>query len=151
MTERRNLSIDQHHCVVGNATKLIGVVGDPHDRDAIGGNLETKVFNGSTSFVVERSGWFVSQQDRRIGEQRTSDTHALSFSPAEISGPPLQQMSAEANVLKNMLGSILTDARLGNPEVCEHITIEDGRPLEDHPDLTSQARRLPITQRASVE
>lgn len=137
--------------MVGETAKLIGIVGDPNNRDTTSSNLEAKVLNSPASFVVQRRGGFVGQQDRWVGKKCTCDTHPLRLTSAEISGPPLQQVSTETNVFEDVPRPVLGDAWFSHTEVGEDIAIKHWRSLKHHSDLTPQGSRLPITKRAPIE
>jgi len=146
VAERQESSVGEEQHVIGEATELIGVVRDPHDRHAAVGDLTTQILDGPAGFAVERSGGFVGEQHLRPRQERAGDRHALGLTNAQSVGWPVEQFDGQRDVFEHVAGSFLGHIGVGDLEVVEHGPAEHRRLLEHHADVASQRGRIPVTK-----
>src|SRR5260370_12156942 len=64
----------------------VSLVSDQHDRPTLVVELAEKFHDFETRFGVEVPGWFIGQQNRRVGHQRAGDADALLLPARELVG-----------------------------------------------------------------
>ena len=115
VSERGDPAVDEDHGMIGEATELCGVVGDPHERHTGVGEFTSQVFDRAPRRGVERCSRFVGQEHERLGQQRSCDRHALRFAPAELVGRPIEQFPGHADVIEHMVRTVEVEPRAGPP------------------------------------
>src|SRR5260370_3407834 len=78
-------AVAQSHHALREGRDVIRV-GDHHDRPTLGVELAEKFHDFETRFGVEVPGWFIGQQNRRVGHQRAGDGDALLLPARELVG-----------------------------------------------------------------
>ena len=71
----------------------VAVVGDDHDRRALGVQFMEQLHDGVAGAAVEVAGRFVGEHDRRVVDHRAGDGDTLTFTARELVGEVVEAMT----------------------------------------------------------